>query len=297
MYVGMSPFPLTDTHLHLWDQERYPYEWVREHAVLNRSYGLDAFDAACDEVTVGKMIFIECTVSFDDAVARDEVRWVQRLAEHEPRLQGIVAHASLERGTAIRSHLEWLAEQPLVRGVRRLIQDEPAPDFCLQPSFVDGVRLLAAFDFTFDLCVYHHQLPQVIELIRRCPNVQFVLDHIGKPPVRDEVMSPWRERITALAACPNVACKISGVLTEADPEAWTPDAVRPYLEHAIEVFGFERVLFGGDWPVLKLAGTYPGWVQLVRDTVRHASSAERRQLFQDTAERVYRLGVPDTEAS
>lgn len=290
----MLPFPLIDTHLHLWDLERFAYDWVQEEAVLNRTHDLDAFDAARnDEVAVEKMVFVECTVSFDDAVARDEVRWVQGLAEQDARLGGIVAHASLERGADVRSHLEWLADQPLVRGVRRLLQEEPDPDFCLQPSFIEGVQLLADFDFTFDVCVYHHQLSQVIELVEQCPDVHFVLDHIGKPAIRDGTMDPWREHISALADRPNVTCKISGVLTEADPEHWTPAAVRPYLEHAIEAFEFDRVMFGGDWPVLKLAGTYPEWVQLARAVVYDASSAEQRQLFRDTAERVYRLGAAE----
>jgi len=291
----MLPFPLIDTHLHLWDLERFAYEWVREEAVLNQTHDLDAFDAGRNgEVAVAKMVFVECTVSFDDAAAREEVRWVHQIAEHDARLQGIVAHASLERGAAIRPHLEWLADQPLVRGVRRLLQDEPDPDFCLQPSFVEGVQRLAAFDFAFDVCVYHHQLPQVIELVDQCPDVSFVLDHIGKPAIREGHLDPWRAHIAALADRPNVVCKVSGVLTEADPAAWTPEAVRPYLEHAIEAFGFDRVMFGGDWPVLKLASTYPEWVQLVRAVVYDASSAEQHRLFRGTAERVYRLGTAET---
>lgn len=285
----MADAQLIDTHVHLWDLERQTYPWVTEHPVLNQTYDIDRFDAEHGETDVDMFVFVECTVLFDDEVARDEVRWVHTLAEREPRLGGIVAHASLEKGADVRLHLEWLAEQPLVRGVRRLIQDEPDPDFCLQSSFVEGVRLLSEFDFTFDVCVYHYQLPQVIELVRRCPEVQFVLDHLGKPAIRDGAMDPWRSHIRALAECPNVVCKISGALTEADLDAWTPGDIRPYLEHAIQTFGFDRVMFGGDWPVLKLAGTYPEWVQLVRDVVSGCTPAEQRQLFRETAERVYRL--------
>lgn len=285
----MASLPLIDTHVHLWDLERQRYPWVAEHPVLNRTYGIDEFDAARGDVTIDKFVFVECTVSFDDAVARDEVRWVHALAAQEPRLQGLVAHASLEKGRAIRPHLAWLADRPLVRGVRRLIQDEPDPDFCLGSSFVEGVRLLAAFDFTFDVCVVHDQLPQVVALIRQCPDVQFVLDHLGKPAVREGAMDPWRAHIRALAEYPNVVCKLSGALTEADVDRWTPENVRPYLEHVIEAFGFDRVMFGGDWPVLKRAGTYPEWVQLVRDTVAGCTRDEQRRLFRTTAERVYRL--------
>jgi L-fuconolactonase len=283
------PSSLVDTHVHLWDLGRRAYPWIAEHPVLNETHGIDRFDAECGAVPVKQFVFVECTVSFDDEVAREEVRWARALAEEDPRLRGIVAHASLEKGAAIRPHLEWLAERPLVRGVRRLIQEEPDPSFCLQDAFVEGVRLLAELDFTFDLCVYPDQLPQVIELVRQCPEVQFVLDHLGKPAIRDGAMDPWRARIRTLAECPNVACKVSGALTEADPDAWTPDVVQPYLEHVIRAFGSDRVMFGGDWPVVKRAAPYPEWVGLVRDAVRDCPPADQRRLFRETAERVYRL--------
>ncbi len=285
----MTPFPLIDTHVHLWNLERQAYPWVAGHPTLNFTHGIGEFDAGRGEVEVGAFVFVECTVSFDDEAARDEVRWAHVLAAREPRLQGIVAHASLEEGEAIGPHQEWLADRTLVRGIRRLIQDEPDPAFCLKPSFVEGVRLLAEFDFTFDVCARHEQLPHVIRLVRQCPGVQFVLDHLGKPDIRNGTMHPWRAHVRALAECPNVVCKMSGALTEADPDAQTPETVRPYLEHVLQSFGFDRVMFGGDWPVLKLAGTYPEWVRLVGDAVARCTCAEQRRLFRETAERVYRL--------
>ncbi len=285
----MAASPLVDSHVHLWDLSRRDYPWLAGQPGLNETHGWEAFDRACGAVPVGKAVFVECTVAFDDEAARDEVRWVEMLAGQDARLQGIVAHASLERGEAIGPHLEWLAGRPLVKGVRRLLQDEPDPVFCLQPAFVEGVRRLADFDLTFDLCVYVHQLPHVVRLVEQCPQVAFVLDHMGKPAIRDGATEPWQEHLCALADRPNVTCKISGALTEAGPDGWRPEQVRPYLEYAIEQFGFDRVMFGGDWPMLKPAGTYPEWVALVRRAVHGASEAEQRKLFQDTAERVYRL--------
>lgn len=278
---------LTDTHVHLWDPRRARYDWLREVPALDAPHDMAAFRHAHDGVDVSRVVFVECTVAFDDEVACDEVMWVQRLAQRDSRLAGIVAHASLERGAAVAGHLRWLAARPLVKGVRRLLQDEP-DGFCLQPAFVEGVRLLAEFGLSFDACVYHHQLPQVIALVDHCPEVHFVLDHLGKPAAEEESMEPWRTHLTALAERPHVACKVSGLLTEAGA-GWTPDRVRPYLEVAVEAFGFDRLLFGSDWPVLTLAGTYPQWVALVREAVAGCSEAERAALFHDNATRVYRL--------
>jgi L-fuconolactonase len=126
--------------------------------------------------------------------------------------------------------------------------------------------------------------------VERLPHVRFVLNHIAKPGIRDGLVEPWKSEMRALAGFPNVVCKISGVVTEADPKAWTYDGVAPYIAHSIESFGFDRVMFGGDWPVLERAGNYPGWVSVVERVSAGATPAERRKLFRDNAIRHYRLG-------
>ena len=284
----MDVTDLVDSHVHLWDVEHLPYAWLEDHPPLNRTHDLDAFDRATDTVPVDTFVFVECTESFDDTVSRREVEWASALAEEDPRLAGIVAHASLEKGDRVRKHLDWLAERPLVTGVRRLLQEEPVAFFA-QPEFRDGVRALANYDFSFDLTVRAPQLPAAIELVDACPDVQFVLDHLGKPRIRDGAFDPWAQILAALAERPNVVCKLSGVLTEADPEAWTVDTVRPYIEEALAQFGAERVLFGGDWPVLRLAADYPTWVDVLETVLNRASTTEKMALFRGTAERVYGL--------
>lgn len=279
---------LIDAHVHLWDLDHLPYPWVRDVPVLNRTCTLPMYDRARGDVEVDKIIFVECTVSFDDAQSRREVQWVSRLAERDERLRGIVAHASLEKGARSRDHLEWLARNPLVKGIRRLLQDEPE-GFCRRPDFVEGVRLLADYGYTFDLCIRHTQLPEAIALVRACPEVRFVLDHLGKPPIRAGRLQPWKQYLRELAACPNAFCKISGVVTEADPNSWTSDDLRPYIEHAIDAFGFGRVLFGGDWPVVTTAATLTAWIEVAREMVQDCTPSERDRLFHTTAQRVYRL--------
>ncbi|MFB6248747.1 MAG: amidohydrolase [Salinibacter sp.] len=284
----MDVTDLVDSHVHLWDVEHLPYPWLEAHPPLNRTHDLGAFDRATETVPVDTFVFVECTEAFDDDVSRREVAWASALAEEDPRLAGIVAHASLERGTPVREHLDWLGDRPLVTGVRRLLQDEPATFFA-QPDFRDGVRALADYDFSFDLTVRAPQLPAAIDLVDACPDVQFVLDHLGKPRIREGAFDRWARRLAALAERPNVVCKLSGVLTEADPEAWTIEEVRPYIEEALAQFGADRVLFGGDWPVLRLAAEYPTWVDLLESVLEGASAAETTALFRSTAERVYEL--------
>ncbi|MCH8276679.1 MAG: amidohydrolase family protein [Bacteroidetes bacterium] len=282
-------YHMIDTHVHLWDVDRLDYPWLNGLPALNRSYVLDDFDEDTRGYEVKGFVFIECTGAMDDRISQDELEWITELANRDKRIRGIVAHASLEKGEAVHGLLTWLAERPLVKGVRRLLQGEPDVEFCLRPGFVEGVQKLAEFGLTFDACIYHFQLESLIRLVDRCPRVLFVLDHIGKPAIRDGQLDPWREHIRALASLPNVVCKISGVLAEADHDTWTIEQVMPYLEHAVEAFGPDRIMFGGDWPVLRLAGTYSEWMELVIRLAHNLSEPDRDKLFSSNAERVYRL--------
>jgi L-fuconolactonase len=177
-----------------------------------------------------------------------------------------------------------------VKGVRRLLQGEPDPAFCLRPGFVRGVELLAEFDLSFDICVYHFQLSNAAELVRRLPDVRFVLDHIGKPAIRDRVLDPWRDHISELASLPNVACKMSGVVTEADFERWTIDDVAPYVHHVLDAFGDDRVMYASDWPVATQASTYARWVETLDTLTQDWSEAAKRKLWAENARAFYRLG-------
>lgn len=149
--------------------------------------------------------------------------------------------------------------------------------------------MLARYDLSFDICVYHPQLGNAVDLVRRCPDVRFILDHIGKPGIRDGLIKPWRTQIRELAALPNVSCKISGVITEAGA-SWTREQLRPYLEHALDSFGFERVMFASDWPVAEQTHRYGDWVEILEWVVAGCSEQERKKLFRENAIAYYRLG-------
>lgn len=285
----MEKFPIVDTHVHLWHPDHLRYPWLAEVPALNRPYLLKDYTEASGRVDVASMVFVQCDTHPDDGLK--ETAWVTSLATTaEPRLQGIVAWAPLEEGEQVAPFIEKLAENPLVKGVRRLIQSESV-DFCVRPEFVNGVRTLARYGLSFDLCIFHPQLANAIQLVEACPDVQFILDHIGKPDIRAQRLEPWCSEIRTLAGLPNVHCKISGVVTEADFEAWTLSDIRPYLEHVIDCFGFDRVMYGSDWPVSTQATDYEGWVRTLSEAVSGCSAEERDKLFRANAIRFYRLGA------
>jgi L-fuconolactonase len=184
--------------------------------------------------------------------------------------------------------MEALAACPLVRGVRRIVQFEKDDTFCLRPDFVRGVRLLGEFGMSFDICIKGDaQFQNALQLVRACPDVRFILDHIGKPFIKEKIMEPWATHLRELAAMPNTWCKMSGLVNEADWERWQPADLRPYLDRVFDCFGFERVIFGGDWPVCTLASPYRRWFETLLDAVKGCSDAERRGLFHDNGARFY----------
>jgi L-fuconolactonase len=234
------------------------------------------------------MVFLQCEADFSQY--REEAAWVAQLAEREPRIRGMVPWAPLEQGKDARSEVAALARNPLVKGIRRIIQFEPEADFCLQAGFVDGIRLLADFGLHFEFCLKgDDQFRNALILARNCPEVRFVLDHIGKPFIVDGTLEPWKTFMQELAALPNTWCKISGLVNEADLEQWTDRDLKPYIHWAIHCFGWDRVMYGGDWPVSTLASTYPRWVEALARAVQDASVEQQRKLFHDNAVAFYRL--------
>ncbi len=283
----MPAFPIIDSHLHIWDLDRLRYPWLDGNAHLNRSFSLTDYRQACGSVDVEAMVFLQCEA--DPSQYLDEARWVAEQAQVDPRLKAMVPWAPLELGEAARPHIERLCEFGLLRGIRRIIQFEPDLDYCLRPGFVAGVRSLASYGLSFDICIDDRHMENVIRLADLCPSVPMVLDHHGKPCVREGRLEPWRSQLNELAQRENVVCKISGLATEADWTGWTPDQMKPFIMAALEAFGPARLMFGGDWPVATQAIAYPRWVEVVDWALADLSPAELRQIYRGTAERFYRL--------
>lgn len=278
---------IVDAHLHLWDPHRLRYPWLDDNAQLNRSYLLEDFRRASEGCNVQAMVFVQCEAAPEACYA--EAEWVAGLAAEEPRLAGLVAWAPLEKGDAVRSDLARLAKHRLLRGIRRIIQFEPDRRFCLRPDFIAGVRTLGEFGLSFDICTDWSRLEYVAEFAARVPEIPMVLDHIGKPPIAADQPEPWATRLRALALLPNVWCKISGVATEADHLGWTERQLHSYIRVAIEAFGFERTMFGGDWPVAVQAIGYRRWIELLEDSLKDASAAQSERFWRGNATRFYRL--------
>jgi len=285
----MPDFPVIDAHVHLYDPANLKHSWMAGLPKLNRRHDMSDLDRERGEVEIEKLVFVEVWADFWGQHI-DEARWVDSLAEDDPRIAGIVAAVPIEFGGRVEDDLKTLAAIPRVKGVRRLVEAEPdTPGFCTTDAFIEGVRLLPRHGLSFDLCVKHWQMKDGIELVRQCPETSFVLDHIGKPPIKDQTMEPWASQLKELASFDNVFCKISGVITEADHANWTPDHLRPYIDHALDSFGFDRVMYGSDWTVAKLTHDYPTWVRILDEVTKDRTPTERQNLFHNNARRFYRL--------
>ena len=284
----MPTVPIVDAHMHLWDPRHLRMPWLDGNATLDRAFGPREYAEHTAGLPIEAMVYVE--VDVHPAYALQEARWAADRAEEDPRLRGIVAWAPIEHGPRARAYLDALvAISPLIKGVRRLVQAESDDTFCLRPDFVAGVRLLPEYNLSFDIGIRHQQLAAAVELARRCPETSFVLDHIAKPNIRGGQRDPWHAQIAELAALPNVICKISGVVTEADRASWESWQLAPYVARAIEVFGEDRVMFGGDWPVVLLASSYRRWAETLDELTSHLPEAARRKLWAENARAFYRL--------
>jgi len=284
----MLNFPIIDTHLHLWDPSLFRYAWLDEIPRLNRAHLLADYDRDRGQVEVESMVFLQCEAEFTQN--QQEVAWVSGFAREDSRIGAIVSWAPLEQGERARTEIEQLADNRLVRGIRRIIQFEPDPAFCLQPEFIAGVQILADFDLHFEICLKgNEQFRNAITLVEKCPQVRFLLDHIGKPFIDEGTLEPWKSLLAQLSALPNTWCKMSGLVTEADHETWTQTQLQPYIDSVMESFGWERTMFGGDWPVVRLASEYPRWVDTLTAALSGAAEDDLRKVFRDNAVAFYRL--------
>lgn len=277
---------IIDTHQHLWDLDLFSFSWCRSIPPLNRSFRMADYLEAVRGVNLHGSVHLEADVDEPDMLG--ETQYIFSLAERDDNpLAGVVAPARPERPDFAAS-LNLMAGHPQLKGVRRVLHTQP--DALLgDPLLRENIGLLASFDLSFDLCVLPRQLPLAIELVERTPQVSFILDHCGNPPIREGALDPWRSHLKRLSELPNVVCKISGLVTNADWEAWRPEDLRPYVVHVIECFGWERVMFGSDWPVCTLAATFQQWLDALLDLTSEAGADEREKLFYDNARTIYRL--------
>lgn len=278
---------IVDTHLHLIYPEAFTYEWLKGSAELNRPWTVEGYWAEVERNDLG----IEAAIHMEVDVAESEMVTESEFALNvHGRVIAAIANGRPERKD-FPAYLEKLdalgGGSGKVVGVRRLLQFQP-PELSQQPLFIENLKRLPAHKMTFDICVKSHELEIAEKLIPAAPDVQFVLDHCGNPKIGEGEWDSWARRIDAIAANPNVVCKVSGILANVKGN-WTVDQLRPYVEHVIAAFGWDRVVWGSDHPVVTLFADLTKWVNVSREIVAGASQAEQQKLFSGNAERVYRL--------
>ena len=277
---------IVDTHQHLWDKDLFRYAWLDSLPKLNRSFRLSDYEETTRGLEIEKTVFVECDV--DEQQVEDEALHILQLAEQPgSHIAGVVASGRPEKD-GFEAHLEKLRGQPRLKGIRRILHTHP-DELGRCKTFVENVRKLEEYGLSFDICVLARQLPTAINLVSQCPGVTFILDHCGVPQVKEHVMHPWREHIQEIARFPNVCCKVSGLVAYADPANWRPGDLRPFVDHVLESFGWDRVMFGSDWPVCTLAASYRQWVDTLLSLTQAAGETNQGKLFRGNAIRAYRL--------
>ena len=275
-----------DTHQHLIYPEQFSYSWCKDlPALACKPFRLEEYLAASRGTGISQTLFME--VSADEPQSKAEVDFfLQLAAKPETGIVGVLAACFPERED-FPAYLGSILH-PKLKGLRRILHVVP-DELSQTPLFVKNVGLLAKHNLTFDLCLLARQLPIGAKLIRQLPEQQFILDHCGVPNIKDNELDPWRQHIRELSKFPNLACKISGVVAYCDPQRVTTEAIRPFVEHCIECFGWEHVIFGGDWPVCNTMSSLGRWVEIIKEIVSEESLANQEKLFSKNAERIYRL--------
>ncbi|MFN8573133.1 MAG: amidohydrolase family protein [Gemmatimonadaceae bacterium] len=277
------PSYFVDSHVHFWDPSVLKYPWLDGLPNLNAPF-LPADYPPFNSRASSAAIFVEANVAPE--MADREVAWVSQLATCEPRIRGIVGFVDLLADRSRPAALARLRATRRVVGVRHNIQGQPS-GFAVQATFVRGVQEAGQLGLVFDLCVTANQLQEATELVRQCPNTTFVLDHCGKPAIRDGHFASWAEDLRRLAQYENVSCKLSGLLTEAEAGQCTFEVLQPYATHALACFGPSRLLYGSDWPVCTLRGGESQWWALMDQFTATFPSNARDDFYAGNAARIY----------
>jgi L-fuconolactonase len=272
-----------DAHQHFWIYTPAEYDWIDDSmAALRRDFLPEDLKLQLDANGFHGSVAIQTRQTLQ------ETRWLLELAEHSPRILGVVGWVDL-RSPDIRSQLKVLAQNPKLVGIRHIVQSEPDPRFLLQPHFLRGISALEEFDLAYDILIYTRHLQVAAEFVQKFPRQRFVLDHLAKPPIKSGNVDSWSHGIRRLAEFPNLFCKLSGLVTEADWQHWEPEQFVPFLDVAFGSFGAERLMIGSDWPVCLAAASYARAIDTVK-TYLHGQKPECQEaVLGRNAQRFWRL--------
>jgi L-fuconolactonase len=278
--------PVVDAHHHFWDPAMADYPWLTDElAAIRRPFGPDDLEPLLAAAGVDSTILVQTRPDFEETVE------FLGIAERTPFVRGVVGWVDLT-SVGVADDIADLSSRPggaALVGIRHQAHDEPDPDWLQRDDVIRGIEAVGAAGLVYDLLVRPRELPAAMRLARRLPDVRFVIDHIAKPPIARRELEPWAGLMAPFAELSNVACKLSGMVTEADWAHWTVDDLRPYVDRVLEVFGPGRLMFGSDWPVCLLAGSYQDVFEAARQVVSALSESERVGIFDENAVRTYRL--------
>lgn len=272
-----------DSHHHFWSYDPVDYGWIDDTMrVIRRDFLPEHLKAEIAAAGVEGVVSVQARQNLT------ETQWLQDFARQHEFIKGVVGWVELVSPT-VGAELERFAANPKLKSVRHVVQGEPDDHFILRDDFNRGIRELRKFNLVYDILIFERQLPPTIQFVDAHPEQVFVLDHIAKPRIKDDVIEPWSKQLRDLAKRPNVYCKASGLVTEADYTTWTEAQVRRYFDVALEAFGPQRLMFGSDWPVCLVACGYARWHQLVSSWISKLSPTEQARVLGGTAVEAYKL--------
>jgi L-fuconolactonase len=275
---------IIDAHQHFWQLGHFDTAWLEtpEHAPIRRDFLPEDLKPHLERASVDGTVFVQTQHDLD------ENRWALGLAEEHPFIRGVVGWVDLASEECEAQLLEF-KEHPRFVGIRHLTQNEPDDDFVLRPEVLRGLKVLQRHQVPFDLLFYVKHLKHAATLGGELPELKMVIDHLAKPHIKAGRIDDWEPHLRAAARCPNIYCKLSGMVTEANWNDWKPADLKPYIDVAWEAFGPERLMFGSDWPVCELAGSYQQVLDALNEFLRPISEAERTRVFGGTAIEFYGL--------
>lgn len=280
--------PIVDTHQHLWDLDRFRLPWITPGEPLAKSFVMSDYREATVGLNVVKTVYME--VDVDPAQQDAEVEYVTELCQADDNPMAAAVVSGRPASDAFAKYLTRHKNNVFIRGIRQVLHvPGTPPGYCLEKPFVTGVRRLGEQGWSFDLCMRSGELADAVKLADQCPETRFVLDHCGNASVLADELTDWRRDIAALAERKNVIGKISGIIASGAGGKWTVENLTPIIDHMLDVFGPDRVVFGGDWPVCTLAASFRQWVEALRTIIADRSREEQRKLFHDNAVAFYRL--------
>jgi len=274
---------IIDSHQHFWQLGRFDYPWMNSSlGVLYRDYLPDQLEPILGQNGVGKTVVVQASNSVEES------RWLLNLADEHPFIAGVVGWVDLGSDDVDRQ-LDELVPHPKFKGVRHLVESEPADDWLIQPQVLRGLKRLSTYGVSYDLLVHTRHLKYIQKVVDACPDLKLVIDHMAKPPIANGEIETWRQELRQVAANEQIYCKLSGLVTEANWTSWTKSDLRPYVDCALELFGSSRLLFGSDHPVCLLAASYEQVLASFRELLNELSDDEEQKIFGSNAAEFYGL--------